>query len=81
MTTLTNRSRIQIRYTTSPSDMGYDGCPTAWRAAAPDFIGSPRCVLLWLSGLSARMGSTYYRYELTHRGRIVQRDDVFFAAQ
>jgi len=74
--TITTRSKIAIRYTTNPANMGYGGVATDWRNAAPDTITSPARALEYLRDLRSRMGGTFYAVDLQCKGVPVTREDL-----
>lgn len=73
---LTSRSKVAIRYTTSPSDMGYGGTPTGWREGKPDVVTSPRKALEWLRDLKQQLGNQYYLVEISHGERVIDRQEL-----
>ena len=76
MDALTTRSRIAIRWTTNPADMGYDGTPSAWRDSAPE-MRSLSGALNFGYELSQKIGAGTYRLiSYQHRGREVTLDEI-----
>ena len=70
-TKLTTRSKITVRWTTAPSDMGYGGNPTNWREARGETM-SLRKAANFPNELGRRVGEGVYRLiEYYHNGRIV----------
>ena len=74
---LTARSRITMRWTTNPEDMGYGYKPAPRTLAGVGYrityVGSPRTVLAETRRLQNSVGmGTYIRVEYANRGRIVQ---------
>ena len=76
MANITTRSKIAIRYTTNPANLGYDGVQTAWRCAPPDAITSPAKAVEYLSDLRSKMSGTYYALHLSCNGREVSQDEI-----
>lgn len=76
MTTLTTRSKIAIRTTTAPADMGYGGQKTGWLNGKPDVITSPAKALEYLSGLRTKFGGADYLADLRCGDQTVTRDDL-----
>ena len=83
MSTLTTRSKIAIRWTSNPADMGYVGNPSNWMSSEPE-MRSPRTALDFASDLSQRIGQgTYRRISYQHAGRevtIAEMQDLVFGA-
>lgn len=81
---ITTRSKIAIRWTTNPEDMGYDGTPSAWRESKPE-MRSPRGALAFAGELSQRIGQgTYRRISYRHCGRevsLIELEDVVHGAE
>lgn len=76
MTNLTTRSRITVRWTTNPADMGYDGTPSNWLTESGETIGI-RAALDFEQSLSQRIGhGTYRRVRYTNKGTVVTRDQM-----
>ena len=73
---LTTRSKIAVRTTTSPSDMGYGGEGTNWRNGAADIITSPAKALEYVAGLRSKFGGADFLVELRHGDRVVTKDDL-----
>jgi len=76
MAKLTTRSKVAVRYTTNPANMGYGGIQTDWTNAKPDVITSPAKALDYLRELSSKMGGSYYAVDLKVKGEKVSVDDV-----
>lgn len=76
MTAITTRSKVSIRTTTAPADMGYGGTPTNWLEAPADVVTSPAKALEYLSGLRSKFGGADYRVDLRVNGQPVTRDDL-----
>lgn len=74
--TITTRSKIAVRYTTNPANLGYDGVATDWRNAKPDAITSPSKVLEYLRALRSQMGGTFYAVDLQYKGQPVSVDEL-----
>ena len=72
---LTMRSKIAVRWSTSPNDLGYGHKPAPVRLAGkPDYIGSPRTVLEYLAKVRRNVGEgTYVRVEFSHRRELVEK--------
>lgn len=73
---LTTRSRVAVRTTTCPADMGYGGRPTGWKTASPDIVTSPAKALEYVRGLRSRFGGADYALHITHAGREISLDDI-----
>lgn len=78
--TLTSRSKVSIRYTTSPADMGYGGKPTGWREGKPDIVTSPRKALEWLRDIRQQLGNQYYIVEIRHASRVIDQYELAVVA-
>lgn len=76
MANITTRSKIAIRYTTNPANLGYDGVPTDWKRQAPDAVTSPAKVEEFLRDLRSKMGGTYYAVHLSCGGEDVTKDQI-----
>jgi len=73
---LSMRSKITIRYTTAPSDMGYGGNPTQWRSR-PGHVMSLRRANQFAHELSQQIGQGTYRLiEYRHGERIVDLAEI-----
>jgi hypothetical protein len=71
MKTLNTRSKITVRWTTNPADMGYDGTPSNWRTSGGETMGLKRA-LRFKSELHQKIGSgTYGLIQYTNKGRVV----------
>ncbi len=76
MSNLNTRSRITVRWTTNPADMGYDGRPSNWLTVPGETMGI-RAALDFEHSLSQRIGQgTYRRVRYTHKGAVVTRDQM-----
>lgn len=76
MSTLTMRSKITVRWTTAPSDMGYDGRPTGWREGRGETM-SLRRAANFAHELSQQIGQGTYRLiEYRHRGRVIDPNKI-----
>ena len=60
MNNLNTRSKITIRYTTNPADMGYDGTPSNWETAPGETMGI-RAALEFSYDLTQRVGQGIFR--------------------
>ncbi len=84
MSKITTRSKIAIRWTTNPADMGYDGTPSAWLESTPE-MRSPKGAIQFAHELSQRIGhGTYRRISYQHNGREVsigELEDVVCGAE
>lgn len=68
MSNLTTRSKITIRYTTTPADMGYDGTPSDWETAPGKTMGI-RAALKFPDELAQRIGhGVFRRIKYTNNG-------------
>lgn len=76
MTNLTTRSKITVRWTTNPADMGYEGRPSDWLTLPGKTLGI-RAALDFEHSLSQKIGhGTYRRVRYTHNGTVVTRDQM-----
>ena len=76
MSTLTNRSKIVVRFTTNPADMGYDGTPSNW-ATAPGEIMGIRKAANFPQELNGRIGQgVFRRVSYTCKGATVSHHDI-----
>lgn len=76
MTTLTMRSKITVRWTTAPSDMGYGGRPTSWRGGRGETM-SLRRAANFAHELAQQIGQGTYRLiEYRHRGVVIDLGDI-----
>lgn len=74
--TLTMRSKIAVRWTTAPSDMGYGGRPTGWREGAGEIM-SLRRAANFAHELSNQIGQGTYRLiEYRHKGRVIDLSEI-----
>jgi hypothetical protein len=72
MKPLSIRSKITIRYTTAPSDMGYGGVPTQWRSQPGRIMGVRRAAE-YAHELSQQIGQGTCRLiEYRHGSRVVE---------
>ena len=77
--TLSSRSRIEMRWSTSPSDLGYGNSPSPapMQIPGPTYYGSPRQVLAEIARVRHNVGEgTYLRIDLAHRGNEISVDAV-----
>lgn len=73
---ITTRSKIAIRWTTNPADMGYDGAPSDWINSTPE-MRSPRTALKFAWELSQKIGQgVFKRISYQHQGREVTVDEL-----
>lgn len=71
MSTLTMRSKITVRWTTAPSDMGFGGRPTGWREGRGETM-SLRRAANFAHELSQEIGHGVHRQiEYRHRGNVI----------
>lgn len=72
------RSRIEMRWSTDPSDMGYGNAPAPSKLPGrPAYVGSPRTVLAEVARVRQNVGQgTYIRVEYRNRGRVVQGNEI-----
>ena len=76
MNQLTMRSKIAVRWTTDPADLGYGGRPTNWRESKPEMMGIKRAVGFGYE-LGQKIGlGTYRAIEYRHRGRVISLDEI-----
>lgn len=76
---VTSTSRISIRYTTAPADMGYGGTKTAWRTGPANKVTSPRLALDYIADLKRQLGGADFAIDLRCGGVEVSRDDLLNA--
>lgn len=75
-TKLSIRSKIVVRWTTNPADMGYDGRPSNWMQEAGETM-SVRRADEFAYELGQRVGhSTYKRISYQHREREISADEI-----
>lgn len=76
MSKLTTRSKITVRYTTNPADMGYDGVPSAWMTE-PGEVMSLSKALEFSYELGQRIGQGTNRLiSYRNQGREVSLDEI-----
>lgn len=76
MSNLTTRSKITVRWTTNPADMGYDGTPSDWLTAPGKTMGI-KAALDFEHALSQKIGQgTYRRIQYTNNGMAVTREQI-----
>lgn len=75
---LTARSRVAMRWSTNPEDMGYGREPKPERLPGkPNYVGSPRTVLAEAYRVQQNVGmGTYIRIEYTHKGQLVREGEL-----
>jgi hypothetical protein len=73
-----NRSRIEMRWSTDPSVMGYGPGPAPITLPGePDYISSPRKVLTEAARVECNIGyMTKMRVEFRHQGHVVERREL-----
>ena len=76
---VTSTSRISIRYTTAPADMGYGGNKTDWRNGSPAKVTSPRLALDYIADLKRTLGGADFALDLRSGGEQVSKDDLMAA--
>ena len=76
MSTLTNRSKIVVRYTTNPADMGYEGRQSDWETEKGEVMGVRRAAS-FPQELARRVGQgVFRRVSYTCKGQPVSHDDI-----
>lgn len=76
MSNFNTRSRITVRWTTNPADMGYDGTPSNWLTESGETMGI-RAALDFEHSLSQRIGhGTNRLIQYTNSGTVVTRDQI-----
>ena len=81
MSALTLRSKITIRWTTAPSDMGYGGNHKKWREGRGATMNL-RHAANFAAELSQQIGQGTYRLiEYRHRGQVIDLGDIREAVQ
>jgi len=74
---LTMRSKIALRWTTCPADLGYDGCKTSWMTDTPEIVSSPRRVLAAAYNVQKNVGmGTYIAFSFRWRGAEISREEI-----
>lgn len=70
------RSKIAVRWTTNPADMGYDGITSRWQENTPEIMGVRRAAAYY-DALGQRVGAgTYRRVSYQWHGQEVRRDQL-----
>lgn len=70
------RSKITVRWTTAPSDMGYGGNPTNWRTAPGETMGL-RKAAQFAYALGQQIGQGTYRLiEYSHNGSVIDCGEI-----
>lgn len=73
---LTMRSKITVRWTTNPADMGYDGRPSNW-LTAPGETMSIRKAAEFAHALDQRVGQSVYKaIRYSNNGRDVTTSEI-----
>ncbi len=75
---LTNRSKITVRYTTNPGDMGYDQSPSTWQTDSGEVMGVRRAAN-FPQELNDRVGGQgiFRRVSYTCKGVPVSHDEIW----
>jgi hypothetical protein len=75
---ITMRSQLEMRWSTSPDDMGYGYKPAPeLLGGKPSTRGTPRAILNAVADVRRRIGpGTYLRVEILHHGEIIPLDQV-----
>jgi hypothetical protein len=78
MNKLNRRSRIQVRWSTSPDDMGYGNSPAPKTLPGrPSYVGSPRTAMEYIARVKQNIGQgTYIRIEYRHGAEIIDRGEL-----
>ena len=77
---LNSRSRITIRYTSNPADMGYDGIESNWLTAPGETMGIRHASNFAAEDIPQRIGQgTFFRIEYRHRGQVITLDAIWSA--
>jgi len=73
---LNNRSKITVRYTTNPGDMGYDQSPSTWQTDRGEVMGVRRAAS-FPQELDRRVGQgVFRRVSYTCQGAPISHDDI-----
>lgn len=73
---LTMRSKITVRWTSNPADMGYGGTPSLWEKL-PGEVMSLRRALGFSDELGKRIGpNVFKRIQYSNKGRFVSLDEI-----
>lgn len=76
MTNLTTRSKITVRWTTNPADLGYDGQPSNWKEESGETM-SVKAAANFDHELNQRIGNgTYRAVQYSNNGRIVSKSEI-----
>jgi hypothetical protein len=75
---ITIRSQLEMRWSTSPTDMGYGNQPTPeLLSGKPSARGTPRAILNAVADVRRKIGpGTYLRIEIRHCGEIIPLNQV-----
>lgn len=76
MSNLTTRSKITVRWTTNPADLGYDGNPSDWMDQPGETMSMGKA-LGFAYELGQRVGQgTYKKISYQNNGREVSIDEI-----
>ena len=74
---MNTRSKIALRWSTAPDDMGYGPGPAPKRLAGPPaIVTGPAGALAYRAEIMHNTGGCYIRWELLHKGIPVSWDDI-----
>ena len=74
---LTPHSKITVRYTTNPADMGYDGTPSNWLTAPGETMGVKHASSFSSHDIPSRIGhGTFFRIQYRNGERIVKLSEI-----
>lgn len=69
------RSKIVVRYTTDPADLGYGGRKSDWLHYSGEVVGVHRAAH-YGQELRKKFGDCYYAINYKHNGQDITRDDL-----
>jgi hypothetical protein len=73
---ITTRSKIAIRWTTAPGDLGYSGTATNWKTQAADKVTSPAKALDFVAQLKKELGGVFFAVNFQCQGQEVTREEL-----
>lgn len=73
---ITTRSKIAVRHTTNPANLGYDGIPSDWKNGKADVITSPAKALEYARSLKSSLGGAFHAIDYQCGGVSVTADDL-----
>lgn len=73
---ITTRSKIAVRHTTNPANLGYAGTPSDWKNGKADVITSPAKALEYARSLKSSLGGAFHAVDYQCGGVSVNADDL-----